>query len=140
MSSSPRSSLIELENIVTTYFTAEQIINTREKIGYFPATRRALNHELVCHNIVEDKDGGIDSLSDPMGEIYNIIERESHRCVNELTSRGYSLAICAKAFVNRVVPETSVNGQQCITRTELATQEHQNLLESYGTAGVHFCR
>lgn len=60
-------STIVLDNIIELYFSPLQIENSCLKCGYFPATRKGLDHELVQHNIVEDTEGQIDTHRDPLG-------------------------------------------------------------------------
>ena len=53
-------------------------MNAREKRGYFPATRNALKHDLIRHEIVMGDDERIDVDADPHGEMLAIIEKANH--------------------------------------------------------------
>ena len=74
-----------------------------------------------------------------MGEMYDLLEKENHRCVAALEEKGWVLASTCKRIIQRVVPTiTGADGIQRITRTVRGTREHQDLLEKYGTAGVFY--
>ena len=98
-----------------------------------------MNDDLVRHNIVLDEEGEIDLEGDPMGEMYDLLEKENHRCVAVLEGKGWVLASTCKRYIQRVVPTTTgADGIQRITRTVRGTREHQDLLEKYGSAGVFY--
>ena len=69
---------LTLVTAFTTYLFPQHIMNAREKRGYFPATRNALKHDLIRHEIVMGDDERIAVDADPHGEMLTIIEKANH--------------------------------------------------------------
>ena len=44
--------ILVLEHTFWKYFSPAQIVAARKKCKYYPATRTALDHDLVCHQIL----------------------------------------------------------------------------------------
>ena len=133
--------ILVLEDAFSKYLSPVHIVAAREKCGYCPATRTALDHDLIRHQIVFSEDGTIDMNADPHGEMLDILEKENHRVIDSLLAlnANYDLVVNAKRFANHVTPSTkSADGSYKTTLTTPGTREHQDLLQKYGTAGVFY--
>ena len=70
-----------MDNVVEQKFSLPHIQEAWiKKCDYRPAARKALQDDLVRHNIVLDEEGKIDLQRDPMVEMYDLLEKENHRC------------------------------------------------------------
>ena len=87
-----------LEDAFLKYLSPAHIIAARKKCGYCPATRTALDHDLIRHQIVLSEDGTIDMNADPHGEMLDILEKENHRVIDSLLAlnANYDLVVNAK--------------------------------------------
>ena len=129
-----------LEDAFLTYLSPTHIKAARDKCGYCPATRAALKHSLIRHQIVLSEDGTIDMNADPHGEMLDILEKANHRVIDSLLAlnANYDLCVNGKRFANHVIPTTVTEDGYKTTLTTPGTREHQDLLQKYGTAGVFY--
>ena len=81
-----------LEPAFDLYFSKEHIRASREKVGYWPATRAALDSGRVRHELVEGMDGSPDDTADPQGILLDALEKRNHDLVLCLEEKGYELA------------------------------------------------
>jgi hypothetical protein len=129
-------SYIELEPAFSLYLSPAHIKAAREKCGYCPATRNALNSSQIRHEVVAGEEDDIEEDSDPHGALLDQLEKENHFCVSQLEERGYSLAFQAKRFVKRITSNQLAG--QATTRTVPNTRERQDLLQKVSTSGQFY--
>jgi len=72
-------------------------MNAHEKCGYFPATRNALKHDLIQHEIFIGDAECIDVDADPHGEMLAMIEKANHS--SKTTISLYSIKLYASKKV-----------------------------------------
>lgn len=80
-------------------FDASHVQRACEKCGYLPSTRAALMNPRVRHEAVDEEDGSVDIAADPLGELYNKIERDNHDAVAILIEHGYTKATELKLWI-----------------------------------------
>ena len=130
-----------LEDSFLKYLYRAHIQAAREKCEHCPATRKALDHALICHKIMLSEDGDIDMDADPHGEMLDILENKNHVCVAPLLAldKHYDLVVHGKQYTNHVIPPTvSSDGSYKTNFTIPGTCAHQDLLQKYVTAGVFY--
>jgi len=88
-------SAVTLEPAFDMCFDSPHLRQARERCGYLPSTRSALNDKKVRHEVIESaEDGGneeeaINSIElDPIGSLYKIYEEQNHEAVQYLLSEG----------------------------------------------------
>ena len=70
---------ITLEKALERGLERDLVKGGREKCGYCPATRAALQNSRVRHEVVEAADGDLDLMADPDGGMIVLLERENRR-------------------------------------------------------------
>jgi hypothetical protein len=123
-------------------FDSTHLKQARERCGYLPSTRAALNDKKVRHEVIEavDSDYDEDALSieelDPVGSLYKIYEEQNHEAVLRLLSKGYLLA--TKLKMSLCCVEANQIAGRARVLTEPNTRERQDLLMGVSTAGGFF--
>jgi hypothetical protein len=128
-------SQLQLKNAYKLAFTAEKIRRARVKCGYCPATRNALMSDRIRHEVYMN-DNGVDEERDPLGVLYDELEKQNHDVVDALVSKGYTSAIHLRRCIDRISAR-QVEGRESVS-TEPHTREHQDLLMRASTAGQFF--
>jgi hypothetical protein len=126
---------LNLRNAFALAFTAEKIRHARVKCGYCPATRNALMSDRIRHEVYESDDG-IDEERDPLGVLYDELEKQNHAVVNSLVTKGYISATNLRRCIDRITAR-QVEGRESVA-TEPHTRERQELLMRATTAGQFF--
>jgi hypothetical protein len=69
-------------------FDPAHICHACEKCGYLPSMWAALKNPKIRHEIVEGEDGKIDVDADPLGVLYDMMEKDNHEAVAVLLAAG----------------------------------------------------
>ena len=127
---------IDLKNAIAETCTPEKLQASRLKCGYFPASRSALKSEQIRHQIVEDAAGDVDNEADPLGVLYEMMEKDNIASTTWLVENGLVEAQLCKRKVNRVTANM-IAGRAAV-ETLPGSRERQHLLAKCSTAGGHF--
>ena len=127
---------ITLINAVVEGLSKENLRSARLKCGYFPATRAGLKSDRIRHEVVENEDGDVDLEADPLGQMYDNLERDNAAAVRLLIENGYEIASQCRRKINRVTSNMVVGRERIETLP--GSQERQELLARCSTAGQHY--
>jgi hypothetical protein len=129
---------ITLEKAFEQGLTPDLIQGAREKCGYCPATRAALNSERLRHEVVEDVSGNIDNDADPYGSLLNQLEIDNHKVCEKLIEKGYPAAsVHNMRLTVRRVTANQIQGREA-TMTQQGTRARQDALMQVHTAGQYY--
>ena len=129
---------VTLENAFLKGLTPALIQGARLKCGYCPATRAALKSNRVRHQIIEATDGDVDATADPLGALYQMLEKDNKEAANMLIDAGYpenQVSLLVKSANRLTIAQ--IEGRQA-TATEPNTRERQDALEKVKSAGDFF--
>ena len=83
-----------------------------------------------------ENEDGIDKERDPLGVLYDELEKQNHAMVNALVAKGYTTAIHLCRFIDQI-SSRQVTGRESVA-TEPHSREHQDLIMRALTAGQYF--
>jgi hypothetical protein len=132
----PDESSLDLIKAFDLAFDEAHVRRACAKCGYLPSTRAALKKPRVRHEAIEGSDGSIDISADPLGQLYDKMEKDNHDAVAFLVNCGYTKATDLKLWIRRVTSNQRHGRETTITQPN--TRERQDLLMNVSTAGHFF--